>query len=186
MHVNTFLKSSGASFCAAVLLARTARASCDPIDGNAVYNGDFECGYLSSWTLEVPDTSAFALLSTPGHTGSIAFEVELTAAPATPVQGVNARITSNQPIPVVAGATYQLTFWTNFSNLQCGFVGVMVNDIPIWTVDAGDHGASSAGSWEPNVVEYVAATDTAVLKFEYLLGPALCQVQTDTITFAQV
>ncbi|KAK7990163.1 hypothetical protein PG989_010478 [Apiospora arundinis] len=136
-----------------------------PTSGNVLPNSDF-------------DSAADA------HTGTHAFEVTLFATPATrPEQGVNARITSPQ-VAVARNVPYKLTFWLRFSDLRCGFVGVMVNDQPIWTVDATDHGAASVGTWTLNQVDYTPTTDSVRVKFEYILGPALCNVRLDTVSLA--
>jgi hypothetical protein len=133
--------------------------------------------------VQVPDSSASYAITSPGNTGSNAFEVDLNTSPRTPEFGVNARIFS-PALPVEPNVTYELTFWANFNNLQCGFIGVMVNDQAIWTVDATDHGAASIGTWTYNTVNYTPTTDVATVKLEYILGPAFCHVKTDTISFA--
>lgn len=147
-------------------------------------NGDFECG-LPPWTVQVPDTSATYSITSPGNTGSNAFEVDLIAPPATPQLGVNARIIS-PALAVIPNTKYRLTFWANFNDLQCGFIGVQINDQPIFTVDATDHGAASIGTWTVNSVDFTSATAAVTIKLEYLLGPALCHVKTDTISFVPV
>ncbi|KAK6863538.1 hypothetical protein PG995_000066 [Apiospora arundinis] len=159
----------------------------NPTSGNVLPNSDFECG-LAPWTPQAPDPSSVSYLVTSSaadaHTGTHAFEVTLFATPATrPEQGVNARITSPQ-VAVARNVPYKLTFWLRFSDLRCGFVGVMVNDQPIWTVDATDHGAASVGTWTLNQVDYTPTTDSVWVKFEYILGPALCSVRLDTVSLA--
>lgn len=163
--------------------SRQAPCSSPPTGGNVVPNGDFECGDIAPWTVQVPDTSAVYAITSPGQAGSnTAFEVDLVAPPATPESGVSARIIS-PALAVVPNTPYQLRFWANFSDVRCGFVGVMVNDSPIMTLDAADHGAASIGTWTENSVSYTPAADQITVKFEYLLGPALCHVEIDTITF---
>ncbi|KAI0123564.1 hypothetical protein BJ170DRAFT_697387 [Xylariales sp. AK1849] len=152
-----------------------------PTGGNIVPNGDFECG-LPPWTVQVPDPSAAYSVTSPGHTGNKAFEIDLVSSPSTPDFGVNARIIS-PGLSVVSGNSYQLRFWANFNDLRCGFIGIMIEDQPVFTVDATDHGAASIGTWTENIVDYTPTTSTISIKFEYLLGPALCHVKTDTITF---
>lgn len=146
-------------------------------------NSDFECG-LAPWTPQVLDPSASYLITNnaaDAHTGTHAFEVDLRAAPATPEMGVNARITSPQ-VTVAQNVPYRLAFWLRFNDLRCGFVGVMINDQPIWTVDATDHGAASVGTWTVNKVDYTPTTDMLRVKFEYVLGPAPCSVRLDTVS----
>ncbi|KAK8096182.1 hypothetical protein PG999_014204 [Apiospora kogelbergensis] len=69
-----------------------------------------------------------------------------------------------------------------FSDPRCGFIGVMVNDEPLRTVDATDHGADRAGSWTANQVDYTPAADSVRVTFEYILGPLLCSVRLDTVS----
>ncbi|KAK3941002.1 hypothetical protein QBC46DRAFT_363678 [Diplogelasinospora grovesii] len=106
---------------------------------NLIANGDFECGQ-APWTIEVPDRAAFAGLSDVGsNTGDNNFMVGLYSKPATPQLGVNARIISST-FPVTPGVNYRLSFYSEFSSTQAGFIGVMVNNNPIYTVDASDFG----------------------------------------------
>ncbi|KAK7757222.1 hypothetical protein SLS62_000771 [Diatrype stigma] len=149
--------------------------------GNVLPNGDFEYD-VAPWTVQKPDSSAVYTITSPGQAGSKAFEVDLVAPPATPEYSVNARIIS-PALSVVPNTPYQLKFWANFNDVRCGFIGIMVNNSPIMTLDAADHGSASIGTWTENSVNYTPATDQVTIKFEYLLGPALCHVKTDTITF---
>ena len=149
--------------------------------GGLVPNGDFECG-ITSWTPQVPDTAASWKISSPGATGTSAFEADLLAAPATPELGVSVRVTSAS-FAVVPGAEYTLTFNSWFDDLQSGFIGVMVNGEPIYTVDATDKGA---GAWHLNIVSYTPSVASINLRFEFLFGsqhaPGVQKV--DSVVFA--
>lgn len=188
MSVKVFIQA----LLAASNLIAGAKAQCTPTPtptpcpppltgGNVVPNGDFECD-LTPWTVQKPDTSAVYAVTSPGNIGSKAFEVDLVAPPATPEYSVNARIIS-PALSVVPNTPYKLQFWANFNDIHCGFIGVMVNNSPIMTLDATDHGSASIGTWTDNSINYTPTTDQVTIKFEYLLGPALCHVKTDTITF---
>ncbi|KAK3685306.1 hypothetical protein B0T22DRAFT_517330 [Podospora appendiculata] len=145
-------------------------------------NGDFECGGLAPWTLQVPDPSASGAVTSPGNTGAFAFEVDLHAAPATTELGVSARIIS-APFAVVPGAAYTLTFWTFFDQVDNGFIGVMVNGQPIWTVDAGDLGF---GAFHKSTVPVTPTTASVTLTFEFLFGAVSQAVdRIDSISFVK-
>ncbi|KAK3328108.1 hypothetical protein B0T19DRAFT_183022 [Cercophora scortea] len=145
-------------------------------------NGDFECGGLAPWTLQVPDPSASGAVTQPGNTGSFAFEVDLHAAPANTELGVSARIIS-APFAVVPNAAYTLTFWTFFDKIDNGFIGVMVNGQPIWTVDAGDLGF---GAFHKSTVPVTPTTSTVTLTFEFLFGSVSQAVdRIDSISFVK-
>ncbi|KAK7941586.1 uncharacterized protein PG986_013973 [Apiospora aurea] len=161
----------------------------NPTSGNVLPNSDFECG-PAPWAPQVPDPSSASYLLTTttaasAHTGTHAFEVTLHTTPSTrPEQGVNARLTSPS-VSVAPNVPYRLTFWLRFSDLRCGFVGIMINDQPVRTVDATDHGAASQGAWMENWVDYTPSTDAVQVKFEYVLGPAVpCAAGLDTVSLA--
>ncbi|KAK8054827.1 hypothetical protein PG993_000054 [Apiospora rasikravindrae] len=158
----------------------------NPTSGNILPNSDFECG-LAPWTPQVPDPSASYLVTNKAadaHTGTHAFEVTLHAAPSTPEQGVNARILSPS-VGVVQNVPYRLAFWLRFSDLRCGFVGVMINGQPLRTVDAADNGSAVIRNWTENQVDYTPSTGSVRVKFEYVLGLAVpCTVRLDTVSLA--
>ncbi|KAK0636041.1 hypothetical protein B0T17DRAFT_595609 [Bombardia bombarda] len=151
--------------------------------GNIIPNSDFECG-LSPWTVEIPDSSASANITAPGNTGASAFEVSLHARPSTPVRGVSARIFS-QPIAISPVAGYTLTFSTFFDKLDNGFIGVMVNNNPIYTVDATDKGA---GAFKQNSITFFPSSVNIVLKFEFLFVSTIASGvdRIDSISLVQI
>jgi hypothetical protein len=146
-----------------------------------VPNGDFECRYNVVWDPQVPDTSAIWELRSPGNTGSFAFEAHLLSPPATPELGVSVRVTSKS-FTVTPNVSYKLGFASWFDDLASGFIGVMINGSPVYTVDAGDKGA---GAWHDNTVLYTPTTATVTLRFEFLFDnrhvPSIQRL--DTVTF---
>lgn len=150
-----------------------------------VPNGDFECIYNVVWDPQVPDPSAIWELRSPGNTGQFAFEAHLLSPPATPDLGVSVRVTS-QSFIVTPGVRYRLGFASWFDDTAAGFIGVMINGVPVYTVDAGDKGP--AGVWYANEVVYTPAVASLNVRFEFLFGnqhvPALHRV--DSVTFTPV
>jgi len=146
-----------------------------------VPNGDFECRYNVVWDPQVPDTSAIWELHSPGNTGTFAFEAHLLSPPATPELGVSVRVTSKS-FTVTPNVPYKIGFASWFDDLQSGFIGVMVNGVPVYTVDAGDKGA---GAWHDNTMDYTPTTSSVTLRFEFLFGgqhvPSLQRI--DSVTF---
>lgn len=151
--------------CPTSIITSTTNPACPTPTIGVVPNGDFECG-ITSWTPQVPDSAATWKISSPGATGTNAFEADLLSAPATPELGVSVRVTS-AAVAVTPGVPYVLAFNSWFDDLLSGFIGVMVNDSPIYTVDATDKGA---GSWQLNEVPYTPTTSTVTLRFEFLFG----------------
>ncbi|KAH8912959.1 hypothetical protein BR93DRAFT_984455 [Coniochaeta sp. PMI_546] len=166
--------------CPTTVATSTTTPSCPTPTVGVVPNGDFECG-ITSWTPDVPDLAATWKLSSPGATGNFAFEADLLQAPANPEAGVSVRVTS-ATFTVTPGVPYTLTFNSWFDNLLSGFIGVVVNGSPIYTVDATDKGA---GAWHLNTVSYTPTTSTVTIRFEFLFGtqhePSVQKV--DTVVF---
>ncbi|KAM7210784.1 hypothetical protein V8F06_013831 [Rhypophila decipiens] len=158
----------------------TINTAC-PTPTALVPNGDFECRYNVVWDPQVPDTSAIWELRSPGNTGRFAFEAHLLSQPATPELGVSVRVTSKS-FTVSPNVAYRLGFASWFDDLGSGFIGVMINGSPVYTVDAGDKGA---GAWHDNTVLYTPATATVTLRFEFLFDnrhvPSIQRL--DTVTF---
>jgi hypothetical protein len=127
----------------------------------------------------VPDSAARTSVVSPGNTGSKAFEVRTLSAPITPEMGVSARIVSST-INVAANVPSKLTFASFFTNADAGFIGVMINDAPVYTVDAHD---APAGVWNANSIDYTPTTDRIVIKFEFLFGPYPSYARIDTVNF---
>ncbi|KAH6678711.1 hypothetical protein B0J14DRAFT_615374 [Halenospora varia] len=102
-------------------------------------DGEFECG-LGSWTAQTPDSAAIATVkSGNAFIGDKAFEVVFTPPPKTPQLGVSARLLSKK-LDVIPGTTYLLQFYTFFDNGDAGFIGIQINDQPLYTIDARDKG----------------------------------------------
>ena len=82
---------------------------------------------------------------------------------------------------VTVGQVYTLTFRTYFDKCTGseGFVGVMVNHAPVYTVDACDFGA---GAFETNTVSFTASVSPTNLRFEFLVGedPAVVKIDNGT------
>jgi hypothetical protein len=132
-----------------------------------VPNGDFECG-LAAWTTHVPDTAASVAVTSPGNTGSKAFQVTFQAPAVSPDHGLNARVIS-AAIRVTPGTTYLLSYATWFDNINAGLVGPWINDKTYRTVDSTDYGA---GVWHVNQQAWTPDADvtSAVLKFDFVFG----------------
>lgn len=81
---------------------------------------------------------------------------------------------------LVAGAAYVLKFRTYFDKCTPseGFVGVMLNHEPVYTVDACDHGA---GAFTDNTVSFTAAAAAANLRFEFIIGENPAVVKIDNV-----
>lgn len=158
-------------------------ASCSlPVAVGILPDGEFECG-LGAWTVQTPDSAATADVKYGvGNIGSAAFEVDFHTPPVSPQLGVSARIIS-PALPVTAGTSYYLQFYSFFDNLQAGFIGVMINGNPIYTVDAGDKGV---GAYHVNDVTWVApaGVTAANISFEFLFSPGQSSVdRIDSIIF---
>jgi hypothetical protein len=144
----------------------TPSASCTPPPTVGLLpNGDFECA-LEPWTVQVPDLAAKTSITSPGNTGSKAFQVRLFSSPSTPQMGVSARIISPR-IAVAANVPCKLKFSAFFDNLEAGMIGVLINGAPVWTIDAKDKGANK---WVPVAVDYTPQTDYVTITFEFLFG----------------
>ncbi|KAB5523124.1 hypothetical protein GE09DRAFT_1065552 [Coniochaeta sp. 2T2.1] len=154
----------------------TAPPICPPL--GLVPNGDFECD-LTGWTVQVPDSAADTSIFSPGNTGSKAFQVHTKSAPITPELGVSARIISST-INAAANVPSKLTFASFFTNADAGFIGVIINDAPVYTIDAHDR---PAGVWNTNSIDYNPTTDQIVIKFEFLFGPYPSYARIDTVNF---
>lgn len=150
-----------------------------PTAGGLIPNGDFECG-LAPWTVQVPDPAATTALTAPGNTGNTAFEVHLTRAPATPDNGVSARIISGT-VHAAANVPGLFKFASYFDNLDAGFIGVLINGQPVYTVDARD--MLPAGEWHTNQFTYTPTTDDFTVTFEFLFGPYPSIDKIDTVSY---
>jgi hypothetical protein len=148
--------------------------------------GDFECG-IAPWTSQVPDPAATVIVSSPGFTGNEALEVDFNPPSVTTEENISARIIS-PPIPVTPGTEYLLNWYTWFNNLDAGFIGVIINDVSLWTVDARDHG-DVAATWNDNQFSWTAGAGvtSATIQFEFDFIPSSDSINSvdkiDDITF---
>lgn len=84
----------------------------------------------------------------------------------------------SQNLVVTVGQAYTLTFRTYFDKCTTseGFVGVMLNNAPIYTVDACDLGA---GAFETNTVNFTATVSPVNLMFQFEIGETNAVVKID-------
>ncbi|KAK3486258.1 hypothetical protein B0T13DRAFT_157253 [Neurospora crassa] len=145
--------------------------------------GEFENG-LGSWTQQVPDpgtTAGVITLPLPGQVnpdyrfGSHAWRVVSPQKPNPANQEflVSARLIS-PTVSVIPGRKYLISFSTYFDALGIGFVGLMVNNLAIYTRDPADAGQGGIGWWGPNTVYWTAPENasSAQLKFEAVMSEA--------------
>jgi len=154
-------------------------------------DGEFECG-MGAWTLEVPDPACSAgaasnAAASGGALGNYAWVVNESGTPvySNTQEGVSARILS-PPLPVAPGGTYMLAFTTYFANQQQGFIGVMINDVAVYTRGPGDEGQSANTVFSPNTVFWTAGAGVtnATVRIEALFGgPGTMMV--DSVIFVQ-
>ncbi|KAI4189957.1 MAG: hypothetical protein LQ346_005017 [Caloplaca aetnensis] len=140
---------------------------------DAVSNGGFECG-LAPWVPEDIVNTRHALTS-PGDASSFAYEFD-QVGPKVPEADMHPA-SVYQDIYLAAGVTYNLKFRTFFDKCTQneGFVGVMINRAPLYTVDACDKGA---GAFKDNLVQFTAAVNLINLRFEFLTNenPAVFKI----------
>ncbi|KAI0874980.1 hypothetical protein GGS24DRAFT_500322 [Hypoxylon argillaceum] len=151
-----------------------------PTAPNVIANGDFECGF-APWTVQIPDPAANYYIGTPGYLGNFSFQVHFTPPAISTEYGVSARIIT-APATVQPNVPYQLVFWTWFDNGDAGFIGVMINDVAVYTIDARDHGYG--GPFTSNIVNYTPTNDTVTIKFEFLFGNVASWDRIDSVTFS--
>ncbi|KAK0624983.1 hypothetical protein B0T17DRAFT_531607 [Bombardia bombarda] len=147
-------------------------------------DGEFECG-LGAWTQQVPDGGCVAGVVditslapiggvSPQGFGRSAWRAFEAGAPDPAKQelGVSARLVSPR-VAVTPGRTYMLAFATYFDRYGVGFVGVMVNDVPVYTRDPGD-AHQGLGWFAPNQVFWTApeGVTTARVRIEAVVGAA--------------
>ena len=88
----------------------------------------------------------------------------------------------SQNLVVTVGQAYALTFRTYFDTCTTseGFVGVMLNNVPVYTVDACDFGA---GAYKSNTVNFTATASLSNLEFQFLVGEPTAVVKIDNGTY---
>ena len=89
----------------------------------------------------------------------------------------------NQDLVVTVGQAYTLTFRTYFDACGDGFIGVMLNHAPVYTVDACDLGA---GAFEDNTVDFTATASPWNLRFEFEVGETTAVVKIDNVAVVPV
>jgi len=175
--------TTAARYISACSCATPTTTACATTPTVGLVYGDFNCGF-APWTTQVPDPAATVQIGNPS--GNKYLEVDFTPPSVTTDEGVSARITS--PIlTVTPGTTYNLNWYTFFSNDNAGFIGVLINNAVVWTVDARDH--EPVGFWYDNQVSWTtgAGVTSAVIEFDFLFDLAEDTVYTtdgiDGITF---
>ena len=169
----------------------TAWCGSNPPLGN-LPDGEFECG-IGAWTVEIPDPSCQASVhsnsaATGGALGSFAWLANQTQPPvhSNTDKGVNARILT-PPLPVVPGETYMLSFVTYFTGFGVGFIGVLIDDVPVYTRDPGDKGQNGPTVFSPNTIFWTAPPNvtTATVNIEALFAET-GTMMVDGVIFTQV
>lgn len=146
---------------------------------NLIKNGDFECG-LAPWTTYVLDARTTYKLSSPGYSSNTTFRFDI--GPGTSTSDASARLIQTTG-PLVAGATYTVTFATNIFDGNAGFWGVMVNNQPYRTVDARDQ--AGPGVWNVNSFDFVSQGGSAEVKFEVITSEPGAIFQVDRVTLVK-
>lgn len=164
------------------LITSTSTTSTAPTCASTPYeqfqNGDFECGSLYPWRALVTKGTTYALTS-PGFTGSFAFEVDQNA----PLDGVGiGEAILAQLFYITPGTQYVLTFDTFFNVANGGFIGVKFNGAPQYTVDAGDK--PGPGVWNSNTISFTATTGQYLLEFEFLFGTSSVVAKIDNVVLS--
>jgi hypothetical protein len=152
--------------------------TCAPTPYEQFQNGDFECGSLYPWRALVTEGTTYALTS-PGFTGSFAFEVDQNA----PLDGVGiGEAILAQLFYITPGTQYVLTFDTFFNVGNGGFIGVKFNGAPQYTVDASDK--LGPGVWNSNTISFTATTGQYLLEFEFLFGTSSVVAKIDNVVLS--
>ncbi|KAL8782584.1 MAG: hypothetical protein Q9213_005262 [Squamulea squamosa] len=153
----------------------SATPTCTPTNNynEAVANGGFECG-LAPW-VAVDQVNTKHAITSPGDNSAFAYEFD-QVGPKVPEADMNPSAVY-QDIRLVNGIPYNLRFRTYFDKCTQGegFVGVMINRQPVYTVDACDKGA---GTFKDNLVQFTATADQTNLRFEFLTNenPAVFKI----------
>ncbi|KAL9611910.1 MAG: hypothetical protein Q9167_003463 [Letrouitia subvulpina] len=154
--------------------------SCTPSPANnLIKNGGFECG-LAPWVgADVVNTKHY--VRGPGDASPNAYEFNQVG----PVDDdSNMHPASvNQDITVIPGVEYVLHFRTYFDKCTGGegFVGVMLNHEPEYTVDACDRYPSNVGAFGDNAITFTPDTSTENIRFEFLTGEPDAVIKIDNV-----
>lgn len=118
-------------------------------------------------------------LTSPGKSGSFAFEVDQPGPP----DGVGlGQATLSQLIYITQGTQYVLSFDTFFNVGNGGFIGVKFNGQPQYTVDAQDK--LGPGVWNSNTITFTATTGQYILEFEFLFGSSNVVAKIDNVNLS--
>jgi len=161
-------------------------------------DGEFECGgggLTGGWSQQVPDPGCTAGVVSVEHLaggdnppfGKFAWRAYSATKPDYEDQelGVSARLIS-PAVAVTPGKRYMLAFATYFDAFNIGFVGAMINDVPLYTRDPGDQGQGLAW-FAPNQVFWTApaGVTTARVKLEAVMAEA-GTMMVDSVVFVEV
>ncbi|KAL9610019.1 MAG: hypothetical protein Q9167_005261 [Letrouitia subvulpina] len=156
----------------------TATPTCTPYSNynDGVKNGDFECG-LAPWVAQDISGTTHSV-SSPGDNSNFAYEFRQVGPVAPDASQHPASL--SQDLSVQNGVPYNLRFRTYFDKCTQseGFVGVKLNNQPVYTVDACDNGA---GAFKDNLVQFFA-TGSNNLRFEFLIGENPATVKIDNVS----
>ncbi|KAL8810888.1 MAG: hypothetical protein Q9200_002236 [Gallowayella weberi] len=174
------LSSTSSATTSSTTSSTTTAKSCAPTPtDNVVQNGGFECG-LDPW---IPGDIPYSThsIASPGDASTFAYEYEQVG----PVTADNYQNPGsvNQDLNVTVGQTYVLKFRTFFDKCTPseGFVGVMLNHSPVYTVDACDFGA---GEFKDNTVTFTPSVTPFNLRFEFIIAENPAQVKIDNVIVA--
>jgi hypothetical protein len=80
-----------------------------------------------------------------------------------------------------------LAFVTYFTGFGLGFIGVMINDVPVYTRDPGDKGQNGPTVFSPNTIFWTAGAGVtnATVRIEALFGET-GTMMVDGVIFTQV
>ncbi|KAL8972144.1 MAG: hypothetical protein Q9197_002918 [Variospora fuerteventurae] len=157
----------------------TPTPTCQPSRpaNDAVSNGGFECG-LAPWVAKDILNTKHSITS-PGDASGFAYQFN-QLGPQDPDAGLNPAAVY-QDLKLVSGVSYNLRFRTFFDKCTTdeGFVGVMLNRSPVYTVDACDKGA---GAFKDNLVQFVATSDQTELRFDFITREDDAVIKIDNVS----
>ncbi|CAD6581526.1 MAG: hypothetical protein ASARMPRED_000637 [Alectoria sarmentosa] len=120
-------------------------------------------------------------ISSPGDNSTFAYDFDQQGAVDPSTNKNPASV--NQDLIVTVGQAYTLTFRTYFDACGDGFVGVMLNYAPVYTVDACDFGA---GAFEDNTVDFTATASPWNLRFDFEVAETTAVVKIDNVAVVPV
>ncbi|KAL9033344.1 MAG: hypothetical protein Q9214_007561, partial [Letrouitia sp. 1 TL-2023] len=160
--------------------------SCTPSPANnLIKNGGFECG-LAPWiAADVVNTKHYVRypnVNGPGESSPNAYEFN-QVGPVDEDSNMHPASVS-QDITVTAGVEYVLHFQTYFDKCTGGegFVGVMLNHEPYYTVDACDRYPTYIDGFGDNAIIFTPDTTTVNVRFEFLTGEPDAAIKIDNVS----